>query len=340
MTSVRVDERHMRAAMTLAASVRLTTSPNPWVGCVIVDEAGEIAGRGATAPPGGAHAEVAALTGAGPRAHGGTAYVTLEPCTHVGRTGPCVEALIAAGLARVVVAVEDPDPKVAGRGVAALRDAGVAVDVGILADEVAEQLAPYLVHRRTGRPYVIVKLAATLDGRIAASDSSSTWITGPAARSDAHRLRAESDAVIVGAATVRADDPRLDVRDFHPAEAIEAGLELHPRRVILGSIPEGARVLPALSFRGELGDLLDQLGSEGVLQVLVEGGAVVAGRFHRAGLVDRYIVYLAPAIMGGDDAVPMFGGPGVTSIHDVTRGRFVSVTRLGDDVRLVLDPTT
>src|SRR5581483_11481853 len=185
------DEAHMRRAIAEAAAVRASTSPNPWVGAVV--EPGGF--TGATQPPGGPHAE------------GATLYCTLEPCSHQGRTGPCTEAIIEAGIARVVVGIEDPDPQVGGRGIERLRQAGITVDVGTCKDEIEEQLAPYLKHRRTGRPWVVLKLAATLDGRIAAPDGTSQWITGDAARTDAHRLRAESDAVLVGAGTVRAASP-------------------------------------------------------------------------------------------------------------------------------------
>jgi diaminohydroxyphosphoribosylaminopyrimidine deaminase/5-amino-6-(5-phosphoribosylamino)uracil reductase len=319
------DELHMRRAIALAATVRRITSPNPWVGSVI--EPGGF--EGATAPPGGPHAEVAALRAAGDDARGATLYATLEPCAHHGRTPPCVDAIVDAGIARVVVGIEDPDERVRGAGVRALRAAGVTVDVGVCAGEVRDQLAPYLKHRATGRPWVVLKLASTLDGRTAAPDGSSLWITGAAARADAHRLRAESDAVIVGAGTVRADDPSLTVREA-PGE--------DPLRVVLGEAPAGAKVHPALELRGDLGDVLDELGRRGVLQAMVEGGATVAGEFHRAGLVDRYVLYLAPALFGGDDARPLFAGAGAPTIADVWRGRIVSVERLGDDVRLECSP--
>lgn len=327
----------MRLAVVEADRVRLLTSPNPWVGCIVVRD-GKVVGRGATAPPGGPHAEVEALAAAGPAARGATAYVTLEPCAHHGRTPPCADALVDAGVRRVVVGVTDPDPLVAGQGIDRLRAADVEVTVDVLADRITGQLRPYLVHRRTGRPLVVLKLAATLDGRIAAPDGTSTWITGPAARADVHRLRAESDAIVVGAGTVRADDPRLDVRDFTPSEVPDHPVDLDPRRFVLGRIPAGARVLPATTYEGDLGTLLDRLGAEGVLQVLVEGGADVAGRFHRAGLVDRYVVYLAPALMGGGDGVPLFGGQGAVTMDDVVRGRFVAVERLGADLRIDFEP--
>ncbi|MBC8364787.1 MAG: bifunctional diaminohydroxyphosphoribosylaminopyrimidine deaminase/5-amino-6-(5-phosphoribosylamino)uracil reductase RibD [Actinobacteria bacterium] len=322
----------MRAAVAAAASVRHSTSPNPWVGAVVVAD-GSVVGTGATSPPGGPHAEIHALAEAGDAARGATLYVTLEPCDHRGRTGPCTEAILGAGIVRAVVGVADPDPEVVGRGLARLREGGVEVVEGIAAADVAEQLAAYLHQRRTGRPYVVLKLASTLDGRIAAPDGSSTWITGPEARADAHRLRAESDAVCVGAGTVRSDDPALTIRDWSPPGG---GPAEDPRRIVLGPVPEGARVQPAESHEGPLEDLLGRLGGEGVLQLLVEGGADVAGRFHRAGLVDRYVVYVAPALLGGDDGRPLLAGPGAPTMVELRRGRFASVVALGDDLRLDL----
>ena len=315
----------MRAAIEAAAAVRTITSPNPWVGAVVVDERAEIVATGATHPPGGPHAEREALRFAGPAAAGATLVTTLEPCSHTGRTPPCTEAIIAAGIRRVVVGIEDPDPLVAGQGIAALRDAGVDVTLGVEAEAVTEQLAPYLTHRRTGRPYVVLKLAATFDGRTAAPDGTSQWITGDAARADAHRLRAESDAVLVGAGTVRADDPALTVRHV-------AGRD--PLRVVLGQAPPDARIHPCLEMSGDLGAVLDDLGRRGVVQLLVEGGATVAHAFHTARLVDRYVVYLAPAVFGGDDALGLFRGPAAPTIEALPRGRFTSVCQLGDDVRL------
>jgi len=320
----------MRRALALAASVRTRTSPNPWVGAVVVTPGGE-SYEGATAPPGGPHAEVVALRAARDRARGATVFVTLEPCAHHGRTPPCTGAIVASGAARVVVGVLDPDPQVSGRGVAELREQGITVEVGVGADEVSDQLAPYLKHRLTGRPWVVLKLAATMDGRIAAPDGSARWLTGDAARHDAHRLRALSDAVLVGAGTVRVDDPELTAR-------VEPVPEHQPLRVVLGHAPDRARIHPALELSGEPGAVLDELGAKGVLQLLVEGGARVAHSFHAAGLVDRYVLYLAPALFGGDDAVPMFSGPGARRVDDVWRGRLVSVTQLGSDVRVELAP--
>jgi diaminohydroxyphosphoribosylaminopyrimidine deaminase/5-amino-6-(5-phosphoribosylamino)uracil reductase len=317
----------MQAAIAAAAEVRTSTAPNPWVGAVVVSADGSIVARGATQPPGGAHAEREALRRAGDAARGATLVCTLEPCSHHGRTPPCVDAVIEAGIRRVVVGIEDPDPLVAGAGIAALRAAGLDVTVGVEAAAVEQQLEPYLVHRRTGRPYVVLKLAATVDGGTAAPDGTSQWITGEAARADAHRLRAESGAVLVGAGTVRADDPSLTVRHVEGPD---------PLRVVLGRAPQGARVHPCLEVSGELGDVLDDLGRRGILQLLVEGGATVAHEFHAAGLVDRYIVYVAPALFGGDDSRGLFRGPGAPAIDAVRRGRFVSVSPLGDDLRLDL----
>lgn len=201
--------------------------------------------------------------------------------------------------------------------------------VGVLAQEVERQLQPYLHQRRTGRPYVVAKLAASADGRTAAPDGTSRWITGPEARADAHRIRAESDAVIVGAGTVRMDDPALTVRHTHGPD---------PERIVLGAAPPDAAVRPCREMTGELGAILDQLGGEGMLQVMVEGGATVVGAFHRAGLVDRYVVYSAPVLFGGDDALGLFTGPGAATIDEVWRGRVDRVEQVGEDLRVELVP--
>jgi diaminohydroxyphosphoribosylaminopyrimidine deaminase/5-amino-6-(5-phosphoribosylamino)uracil reductase len=321
----------MSEALAVSRTARRRSSPNPWVGCVIVSPAGEVVGRGATEPPGARHAEAVALDEAGERARGATAYVTLEPCSHHGRTPPCTERLVDAGVGRLVVGVLDPDQEVAGSGIAVLERAQVDTSVGVLGDDVEAYLRPYLKHRRTGRPFVVLKLAATLDGRIAAPDGSSRWITGPEARRDVHELRADSDAILVGAGTVRADDPQLTVREG--PEAIR-----QPMRVVLGRAPRDAHLRPAIEVTGDLRGILDDLGRAGMLQLLVEGGAVVAASFHRLGLVDRYVVYIAPAILGGDDGRPMFAGAGAPTMADVWRGRLARVERLGEDIRIDVEP--
>jgi diaminohydroxyphosphoribosylaminopyrimidine deaminase/5-amino-6-(5-phosphoribosylamino)uracil reductase len=322
------DADAMRLAIRTAADVRSSTSPNPWVGAVVLDPSGAAVATGATQPPGGDHAEVVALRIAGDRAVGGTLVVTLEPCSHHGRTPPCVDAILSARLSRVVIGTPDPDPKVAGSGVAALRAAGVDVVVGVEEADVRRQLRAYLHHRSTGRPYVVVKMAATLDGRTAAPDGSSRWITGESARADVHRLRAESDAVIVGAGTVRTDDPELTVRHVTGRD---------PRRVVLGSAPVDARCRPCLEWDGSLTDLLERLGADGCLQVLVEGGAGVVAAFRSARLVDEWVLYLAPAIFGGNDARPLLDGPTAPTIGELERGRIVEAVLIDGDLRIVID---
>jgi diaminohydroxyphosphoribosylaminopyrimidine deaminase / 5-amino-6-(5-phosphoribosylamino)uracil reductase len=318
----------MALALHASRRVRTTTSPNPWVGCVIVAADGKRF-EGATEPPGGLHAEAGALHLAGSAAIGSTVYVTLEPCSHHGRTPPCVDALIVAGVRRVVVGTLDPDARVHGAGVARLREGGIDVTVGVHEAAVREVLAPYLKHRESGRPYVVVKLAATLDGKIAAPDGRSDWVTGEAARADVHQLRAESDAILVGAGTVRADNPRLTVRDVPGSD---------PLRIVLGSIPRGSAVLPALERVGDLDAILVELGERGILQLLVEGGAGVAHAFYAADLVDRYVFYYAPAVFGGSDALGMFSGIGAPSMEQVLRGKIVRFEQLGSDLRVDFDP--
>lgn len=327
------DHEAMVRAMDAAAQARIVAHPNPWVGCVILTPSGR-AVVGATRAPGEAHAEIVALEAAGPDAVGATAVVTLEPCSHHGRTGPCTDALIEAGVRRVVIGVVDPDPQVSGAGVAALEAAGIDVTVGVEAAAVEAQLTAYLHQRRTGRPYVVCKLAATLDGRTAAPDGTSQWITGLEARTDGHRLRAESDAVIVGAGTVRVDDPSLTVRHVDGPD---------PERIVLGDVAPDARVQPCRSVTGDggdadIGELMETLGSEGMIQVLIEGGAGVAHGAHAAGVVDRYVIYLAPALLGGDDGRGVFAGPGATTIDNMWRGEIDSITQLGQDVRIDVVP--
>lgn len=351
------DLRWMAEAIELGQSVRAITSPNPWVGAVLVPVGEDPVSLGATSPPGGPHAEAVALELAGSSGRGATVYTTLEPCSHHGRTPPCADALIAAGVGRVVVGVADPDPNVAGRGIERLRQAGIPVDVGVGADAVAASLAPYLKHRRTGQPWVVCKLAVTLDGRTAAPDGTSKWITGPLARADVHRLRAESDAILVGAGTVRADDPSLTVRDVEGRDPLRivlsgggggaAGGSAGVRGGVRGGgsgggatdsggVAEGARVMPAQVYAGDPRELLEELGSQGVIQLLVEGGATVAGDWHRRGLIDQYVFYLAPALLGGDDGRPVLAGPGAVTMAEAWRGRICEIRAIGPDVRIDL----
>ena len=323
-----LDEQHMRLAVTTANNARLRSRPNPWVGAVVVSPSGEVF-TGSTLEPGNAHAEVVALSAAGKNAVGATLYSTLEPCSHTGRTGPCTRAIIEAGVKRVVVGTLDPDSKVSGKGVQQLRNAGLIVDVGVLEHEVRAQLAPYLHHRSTGRPFVVLKMASTIDGRIAAADGSSKWITGETARKRVHQLRAESDAIVVGAGTVRADNPSLTVRDVHGPS---------PRRIVLGSISPQAHVHPCMEWTGSLTDLLDTLGKDGVVQLLVEGGARVAASFHRERLINQYVLHIAPVIAGGDNAAGIFAGPAAATMADMWRGRVVSTTNLDGDIEIILEP--
>ncbi len=354
------DEELMRRAQALADAARLDTPPNPWVGCVVV-AGGEVVGAGATRPPGGPHAEIVALRDAGARARGATAYVTLEPCAHHGRTPPCVDALVGAGVERVVVALEDPDPRVAGAGIAYLRGRGVTVDVGAGRDEARRSLAPYLVHRRLGRSYCVLKTAMSLDGRIAAPGRRS--ITGAAARADAHRLRAESQAVAVGSGTALADGPALTVRDVGrlplrpplrvlldargrvPATGPLFDPDLAPTLVLTtAAAPEpatsawlaaGAKVvaLPAATSRTgvDLGAALETLAGLGVLQAMFEGGSRLGGALLDSGLVDRLVAYVAPTVLG-PDALPAYA---TTGPHEL---RTVEVAPVGPDVRVILEP--
>ncbi|HEX6311622.1 MAG TPA: bifunctional diaminohydroxyphosphoribosylaminopyrimidine deaminase/5-amino-6-(5-phosphoribosylamino)uracil reductase RibD [Acidimicrobiia bacterium] len=357
-------DRAMRRALALADGVRRTTAPNPWVGCVLLRD-GEVVGEGATAPPGGPHAEAVALAAAGDRARGATAVVTLEPCSHTGRTGPCADSLLDAGVSRVVVALEDPDDRVRGTGVASLRAGGVPVDVGVGAAEAARSLAPYLHHRRTGRAYCVLKTATSLDGRTAAADGSSRWITGPRARADAHELRADSQAVVVGSGTALADQPALTARDvvervarpplrvlldargrvpaagplFDPALAptLVVTTERAPAGAIDAWRAAGAKVEAVPGGAGgrgvDLVAVLALLGGHGVLQAMVEGGATVHGALLADGLVDRVVAYVAPVALGAGGRAA-FAAPGAPSVAAAPRWALASVRALGDDVRL------
>ena len=334
-TEERDDVAKMAQACDQAAHARLIAPPNPWVGAVLVTPQGTTF-VGYTQRPGHAHAEPMALRRAGEAARGSTLYVTLEPCSHHGRTPPCADEIITAGVARVVVGIADPDPRVSGSGIDRLREAGIRVDVGVGSQMVREQLAPYIRQRTTGRPYVVVKAAASIDGRTAAPDGTSQWITGAQARADVHRLRAESDAILVGAGTAAVDNPRLTVRGVVASDGEEPRT---PLRVVLGRAPDGAAMKPCLEVTGPLDEILDDLGSRDVVQLLVEGGANTAAQFHKAGLVDRYVMYLAPMFMGGGDGSPIFSGLGATTLSEAFRGTLDNVHQLGDDVRLDILPT-
>ncbi len=358
------DEQHMRAALALARRGLGSTWPNPAVGCVLVRD-GRVVGRGTTAPGGRPHAEAAALAMAGDAARGATAYVTLEPCSHHGQTPPCADALIAAGVVRVVVAGDDPDPRVNGNGLARLRAAGVDVTTGLMTAEADEQQAGFLSRIRTGRPLVTLKLATTLDGRIATAGGESRWITGPQARRAGHALRGRHDAILVGVGTVLADDPDLTCRipGYRKTPLVRIVVDSTLRTPLSARVVATAQQAPtwivhgatataerraALAIAGvrllatdglpatgnprvDLAAALHLLGGAGLTRVMVEGGAGVAAALLRAGLADRVAWFHAPAIMGGDGlpAVQPFGVAGLDGMP-----RFVRTAErtMGDDM--------
>jgi diaminohydroxyphosphoribosylaminopyrimidine deaminase/5-amino-6-(5-phosphoribosylamino)uracil reductase len=330
----------MARARELGSAALGATSPNPPVGAVVLAADGTRVGEGATAAPGGPHAEVAALAQAGERARGGTVVVTLEPCAHTGRTAPCADALIAAGVARVVVAVPEPT-ELAGGGAERLEAAGVDVQLGVeQAEAESGALAAWLTGVREHRPFVVWKAAATLDGRVAAADGTSRWITGEPARAAVHRLRATCDAVVVGSGTALTDDPQLTVRD---AEGRPAARQ--PLRVVVdrrGRLPAGARVLddaaPTLVSRAPTpADLLAELFERDVRRVLLEGGPTLAAAFLREGLVDEAVVHLAPTFLGSGPS--LVGDLGISTIGSALSLALVDVTPMGGDVQVRLRPT-
>ena len=327
----------MRRALDLAAGPGLPTGPNPRVGCVLLDPSGRTLAEGHHRGAGTPHAEAAALAVAGCAAAGSTAVVTLEPCNHTGRTEPCAPALVAAGVARVVFGQVDPNPVAAG-GAQTLRAAGVDVEAGLLADQAAALNEVWTFAVSSGRPFVTWKTATTLDGRVAAADGSSRWITSPQARADVHALRAQVDAIVVGTGTVLADDPALTVR-LDGAAGRSSGPPARPLRVVLGNrdLPAGARVsdgaAPTLQLRThDLAAALANLFARDVQHVLVEGGPTLAGAFVAAGLVDRVVAYVAAALLGAGPAA--LGPAGIGTIADAVRLRTQDVTRLGPDVRI------
>lgn len=338
----------MSRALSLASTHR--PHPNPRVGAVVLSPDGVVVGEGAHQAPGLDHAEAVALAQAGERARGGTVVVTLEPCDHEGRTPPCSVALIAAGVARVVVGAIDPDPRVAGQGVIRLQAAGIDVETGLMAEDVELADPAYFHHRRTGRSRVTLKTAATLDGQAAAIDGSSQWITGLAARQDGHRLRAQADAVMIGAGTLIADDPTLDAR-------LEGNDQAQPRPIVVAGnreLPSVARIWdrnpivvttkerggpgealvvpPGIDGLPDLEVSLSSLGRLGYLEILVEGGPTLAGGLWRAGLVDRGVFYLAGTVAGGL-GLPAFSGvwPTLSAARSV---EIVDVQRIGPDLRI------
>ncbi len=358
----------MAMAVKQAQKARYSVSPRPWVGCVI--SAGSEIHTGFTQPGQGAHAEIDALKQRA-FANPSQMYVTLEPCAHKGKTAECSKAIIASGIPEVFIGIKDPDPKVNGRGIAELEAAGIKVRTGLLADEISQQLKPYLIHRTQNRPYVVLKLAATLDGRIAAADGSSKWITGEPARADAHRLRAESDTIIIGKTTLKKDNPALTIRDFTPPEGVKI---VEPLRVVFTSqknaslknalknaspemlpkmSPEASPEIspennysasPFLELSGTAEEVLQELYQKDNMQVLIEGGSKIAHTFHKAQLIDKYVFYFAPRLFASDLAKPMFSSyqnAGEKSpdglLEDMSKiwdGKIDSVKMLGADLRI------
>jgi diaminohydroxyphosphoribosylaminopyrimidine deaminase/5-amino-6-(5-phosphoribosylamino)uracil reductase len=358
------DEIDMRRALRLAEKGRGRTSPNPMVGAVIV-KGGRVVGEGYHRKAGEPHAEVEALSAAGPRARGATLYINLEPCSHLDkRTPPCTRAIIQSGISRVVMAMRDPNPKVSGRGMAALRRAGIKVTEGVLAEEARMLNEAYAKFITTGMPFVILKTAMTLDGKIALRNTVSKWITGEKARLEAHRLRNQVDAILVGINTVLTDDPRLTTR-------LPGDRGRDPHRIILDStlkIPLTARVITqsssAMTFiattkkalrekiramerlgavvnvfpeeegRVSLNELMKELGRRGIASLLIEGGAEVNATALRSGIVDKLIWFVAPKLIGGREALGVIGGSSPLDPKDPLRVRDLRVRRVGEDLML------
>lgn len=355
------DRHWMRRALELAARARGRTSPNPMVGAVLVKD-GQLIGEGFHAYAGSDHAEVATLRDAGSAAAGATLYVSLEPCCHYGRTPPCVEQILQAGIRRVVAACEDSNPAVSGKGIAALRAAGLSVDVGVLADEAERLNEAFFTHVRTGRPFVTLKVAASLDGKIATRTGESRWITGESARRRVHQLRNEMDAVLVGIGTVLRDDPLLttrlaiaDQRDpvrvivdnlarlplrakvvnrASTAPTILAVSQMAPRTKLEALEREGVQVIVVESSprRVSLERLMEALGKRGILSVMIEGGAEINASALREGIVDKVLVFLAPTLIGGKSTPTAVGGDGIESLTQAVRLRDVRLERFDGDI--------
>ena len=355
-----IDHRMMARALRLAERAAFTTRPNPMVGCVIA-HGGDVVGEGWHQRKGGPHAEVFALQAAGERARGATAYVTLEPCAHTGSTGPCADALIAAGVARVVGAMRDPFPQVDGAGFEKLRAAGIVVESGLMEAQARELNRGFLSRIERGRPWLRVKLASSLDGRTAMASGDSKWISGEAARRDVQQWRARSGALLTGAGTVLADDPQLTVRlddgsDFLPPlrVVLDPGLATVARgRVREGDAPtlylhapeakppRGLQAdhvaVPVDKGRFDLDAVLRLLATRGINEVQVEAGATLAGAFLAAGLVDELLLYIAPVLLG-ERARPLFDGLHIDAMAERLRLRTVDSRSIGGDLRLLLRP--
>jgi diaminohydroxyphosphoribosylaminopyrimidine deaminase / 5-amino-6-(5-phosphoribosylamino)uracil reductase len=346
-----VDLHWAARALELARQAEYRTSPNPMVGAVVLDSSGLLAGEGFHRQAGQKHAEEEALEAAGERARDGTLYVNLEPCAHVHRTPPCAQAVIDAGIKRVVVAMADPDERVRGAGLRLLEEAGVETSVGVLEDRAVRLNEFYIKHRLTGRPFVTAKFAMSLDGKIATRTGESRWITGEEARAHAHRTRRAHDAILVGVNTVIADDPELTAR-------VEGEDSRQPLRVVLDSqlrIRQSARIVgpntliastkagrvgaaevlrlpPDAAGRVDLSALLDALGQRGILSLLIEGGGEVHASFFMAGLVDKVNAYVAPRLIGGRAAPGPLGGQGVEHLTESIHLNELDFVRLGDDL--------
>jgi diaminohydroxyphosphoribosylaminopyrimidine deaminase/5-amino-6-(5-phosphoribosylamino)uracil reductase len=352
------DQQHMAEALRLAEKGLFTATPNPRVGCVIVRD-GQAAGAGWHEKTGGPHAEVLALRAAGERARGATAYVSLEPCSHHGRTPPCVDALIEAGIARVVAAMQDPNSQVAGSGFAALRAAGIQVESGLMQDEAHALNIGFVSRMSRGRPWLRMKIAASLDGRTALANGQSQWITGPEARRDGHAWRARACALITGIGTVRDDNPQLNVREVETtrqplkvvvdsrlqlplsAKLLESGKVLVAAAVddkagIAALQDKGAEVVLLPNARGkvELTELMRELARRELNEVQVEGGSKLNGSLLGEGLVDELLIYLAPGILG-DSARGMFSLPELADLAQKRLVQFTDVRTIGSDIRVL-----
>ena len=351
------DHDFMARALRLAELGLYTTTPNPRVGCVIVNK-GALVGDGWHHSAGAPHAEINALQAAGSAARGATAYVSLEPCSHHGRTPPCAQALIAAGVSRVVAAVQDPNPQVAGRGLALLKAAGITCECGLLESEARELNIGFVARMTRGRPWVRVKIAASLDGKTALENGASQWITGPAARLDGQRWRARACAILSGIGTLRTDDPQLNVRAVETSRqplkvVVDSRLELSPQAkvlnggVLLASASEAGDRAAALRARGaeilclpnadgqvDLAALIAELGRREINEVHVEGGARLNGALLAAGLVDELLLYLAPCLTG-DAARGMFAFPALESLAAKHALAINDVRMIGNDLRLL-----